>query len=72
MKKIIVILLITVSLHSKAQSAGDTLKLKYDSLLLVVKEKNFRLNRVKFYLNICIRNPSQDKFLKGWIRRALK
>lgn len=23
-----------------------------------------------FYLNITIRNPSQDKFLKGWMRRA--
>lgn len=24
------------------------------------------------YLNICLKNPTQDKFLKGWIRRALE
>jgi hypothetical protein len=32
----------------------------------------YKLERVKYYLNICLRNPSQDKFLKGWIRRAIE
>jgi hypothetical protein len=30
------------------------------------------ISNVKYYLNICIRNPKQDKFLKGWIRRAVQ
>lgn len=33
---------------------------------------NYKLERVRYYLNICLRNKSQDKFLKGWIRRALQ
>jgi hypothetical protein len=48
-----------------------SLQRKCDSLQLVIKDKNFRLNRVKFYLNICIKHPNQDKFLKGWIKRAV-
>lgn len=29
------------------------------------------IKNAQFYLNITIKNPSQDKFLKGWMRRAL-
>lgn len=31
-----------------------------------------QLSNVKKYLNICLKNPTQDKFLKGWIRRAIE
>ena len=34
--------------------------------------KNIQINDVKKYLKICIKNPSQDKFLKGWIARAVQ
>ncbi len=29
------------------------------------------IKNAQYYLNITIKNPSQDKFLKGWMRRAL-
>ena len=27
---------------------------------------------VRKYLNICLKNPTQDKFLKGWVKRAIE
>ncbi len=39
---------------------------------LALKAQNFRVNRIKFYLKICNKNPKQDKFLKGWINRAVQ
>lgn len=33
---------------------------------------NYRVEKVRYYLNICLRNKSQDKFLKGWVRRAIE
>lgn len=33
---------------------------------------NYRLLRIKEYIRICMRNPSQDKFLKGWVRRVIE
>lgn len=57
-------------------------KNRLDSLNSVYIEKNksdakqllhkkFVTTNAQFYLNITIKNPSQDKFLKGWMRRAL-
>jgi len=52
---------------------------QYDSLEIVIKKKNdslfverYRLERVKYYNGIAQRNPSQRKFLVGWINRAVK
>lgn len=39
-----------------------------DSLL----HKKLIISNVQYYLNICLKNPSQDKFLKGWIKRAVQ
>lgn len=33
--------------------------------------KNIQINDVKKYLKICIKDPSQNKFLLGWIKRAV-
>lgn len=33
---------------------------------------NYKIERVKYYLSICLRNPKQDKFLKGWVKRAVE
>ncbi len=33
---------------------------------------DYKLQRVRYYLNIAINNPSQTKFLKGWIRRVIE
>jgi hypothetical protein len=43
-----------------------------DSLITALFIANYKVERVRYYLNICLKNPSQDKFLKGWIRRAIQ
>jgi hypothetical protein len=37
-----------------------------------LKVAHFKIERVQFYNNICIKKPSQTKFLTGWIKRATK
>jgi hypothetical protein len=44
---------------------------KYDSVRTSLYNSNFKIERVKYYLNICLKNPTQDKFLKGWIKRTV-
>jgi len=43
-----------------------------DSLKQQVIIYKFKIERVKYYLKIVNRKPSQSKFLKGWITRAVK
>lgn len=50
----------------------NNLKSINDSLTTQLFLAKYRIERVKYYLNICLKNPSQDKFLKGWIRRAVQ
>jgi hypothetical protein len=42
-----------------------------DSLSKQVFVARYKLERVKYYLKIAQRNPSQTKFLKSWISRAV-
>lgn len=53
----------------------DTVYLKdkkeVDSLKTKLFIANFKISRVRYYLRICLRNPKQDRFLKGWINRAV-
>jgi hypothetical protein len=42
-----------------------------DSLNKKLFVANLKLERVRYYLAIAQKNPSQTKFLKGWINRAL-
>lgn len=44
---------------------------KYDSIRNEYFSVNYKLNRVRFYQNICNKNKSQNKFLLGWINRVL-
>lgn len=51
---------------------------KYDSLEVVIKKKNdslfverFKIERVKYYNKIAQNNPTQLKFLRGWINRVV-
>ena len=51
----------------------DTLKLgNCDSLKEKLFVSDYKLQRVRYYLNIAIKSPSQTKFLKGWIRRVIE
>lgn len=55
-------------------AARDSLKLmalQNDSLKADLFLSNFKVEKVRYYLNICLKNKTQDKFLKGWIRRAI-
>lgn len=47
-------------------------KMELDSVKSKLFIESYKVERVKYYLNICLRNPSQDKFLKGWVRRAIE
>lgn len=35
-------------------------------------EANFKIARIWYYDSLCLRNARLDKYLKGWIRRALE
>ncbi len=72
MKKLLLILLLLLPAPLVYAGPCDSLQKRCDSLQWVIRDKDFRLNRVKFYLNICIKHPNQDKFLKGWIKRAIQ
>lgn len=49
----------------------DTVFRVPDSIAKKLFLASYKLERVRKYLKICLRNPSQDKFLKGWIKRAI-
>ncbi len=63
------LLLICFVISSYAQP--DPCQKKIDSLTWVIKAKDYRLNRVRFYVKLVDKKPSQIKFLKGWIKRAV-
>jgi len=44
----------------------------YQRMVDSMQVQNAKLYRVKFYLGLCMKNPKQDKFLKGWVRRAIE
>jgi hypothetical protein len=46
-------------------------KEKSDSLRVELLISQYKVERVKYYLAIVDRNPSQLKFLRSWIRRAV-
>lgn len=50
----------------------ETLQSNNDSLKNELFVARYKIGRVRYYLNICLKNPSQDKFLKGWVRRAIE
>ena len=54
------------------QKKCDSLHLVCDSLNKSLFLSNYKITQAKYYLKICINNPSQDRFLKGWMRRALE
>jgi hypothetical protein len=43
----------------------------YDSVVAELQLSNYRIARAKNYVKICQRNPTQQKFLISWLRRAL-
>lgn len=43
-----------------------------DSIGRLLFLSNYKVEKVRYYLNITLRDRSQDKFLKGWVRRAIE
>jgi hypothetical protein len=75
--KFLIILLFTVNTYTWVpagihHSAIYTDTSKIDSLKRVLFVANYKIERVKYYLKICQRNPRQVKFLVSWINRAIK
>lgn len=52
--------------------ANDSLAVVADTLAKRLLYSRLVISNVRYYVNICNRNPSQDKFLRGWINRAIK
>jgi hypothetical protein len=50
----------------------DSLKHITDSLKVKLFVAEYKLQRVNYYINIVNKNPSQVKYLKGWIKRAIQ
>lgn len=57
---------------SRDSSRNEVLRRENDSLRTALFQAQFKVNKVRYYLKICLRNPSQDKFLKGWVKRAIQ
>lgn len=43
-----------------------------DSLRNKLFVANFKIERIKYYLKICRKNPVQKKYLMSWISRAVQ
>ena len=58
----------TIYLKCSDDSLKDVIsKLRGDLFL-----SNYKIERVRYYLKICIRRPGQTKFLVSWVNRAIK
>lgn len=75
----------TIQIDKSFEKKYDSLLLLFqelpkqnDSLTAINKKfaqellhKKLIIENAKYYVEICNKNPSQDKFLKGWMNRAL-
>lgn len=54
------------------QTKVDSMQITSDTLARRLLHARLMIENARYYLKIAIRSPSQDKFLKGWMRRALE
>ena len=74
MRWAIIAALLVNSWSTQAQTV-DSCKIyrrQNDSLKTALFNAKYRIEKVRFYVNIVNRNPSQIKYLKGWIIRAIR
>lgn len=43
-----------------------------DTLKAQVFKLRYDIEKIKFYVRLCVRNPSQKQFLLGWVRRVVE
>lgn len=53
------------------QKSNDSLKVANNKLGKELLHNKLIIQNAKYYLNIANKNPSQQKFLRGWMNRAL-
>jgi tetrahydrodipicolinate N-succinyltransferase len=58
-------------LFQKLPKENDSIKAVNKHFANELLHKKLIIENAKYYLEICNKNPSQDKFLKGWMNRAL-
>ena len=57
---------------AKANLKAVNEKLRADSLSLRLFIADYKIEKVNFYLKLCLQDDTQTKYLKGWLRRALE
>lgn len=62
----------TFYMPAQASRNYDSMRIVADTMAARLLHARLVISNVRYYLNITLRKPSQDKFLKGWIRRALE
>lgn len=58
-------------LENKIKSLEDTLKFYKDSIPYDVYINARRIEKIKYYIRITEKRPSNQKFFYGWIRRTM-
>lgn len=71
-----------VELTLEKQAIIEENRAVYDSVIIFKKMNDslsgelfinrYKVEKVRFYLAICQRDRTQDKFLKGWVTRAVE
>lgn len=69
MKRFITIVILFITINCSGQDS--TCIKKVDSLKTQLVLTKYQLKKIKFYVDLCMKNPSQRKFLTGWIRRVI-
>jgi len=62
---------LVIALQEKTD-LNDRLIKRIDSLNTALFNARYKVERVKYYLAIVNHNPSQAKFLRSWLTRAIK
>lgn len=76
MKGYLVAVILTVLFSmGQAQTADTTCRsviAKNDSLKTSLFLSNYKIEKVRYYLKIVKRKPSQRKYIVGWVTRAIE
>lgn len=59
-----------LTIQERLTAENDSLRTVSDTLAKRLLHSRLMLSNAKYYLDICNRNPSQDKFLRGWLNRV--
>ncbi|CAB4126476.1 hypothetical protein UFOVP74_30 [uncultured Caudovirales phage] len=74
MKKVLIAFALVASCQAHAQKIDSCsyYRRRCDTLQHKLYMSNMKVEKCRRYVKICMKNRSQDKFLLGWIRRAVE